>query len=293
MKLLGPKDIQGLLPKRSQSSNKYMNGYLTVVAGSKRFPGAPRLASHAAARIGAGGVIALVPESISHTIPAFYPEIIIWELKQHGGVLTHATAFEQFEIAQKKSMAILIGCGLDREDETLMFVKNCLSHTSHPVVIDGDALYGLGEFGEEYLISNSQGRWILTPHFGELSHLLTRFNYDPLQADLQEIAKKWQCTVLFKGFPTLAYLPDGTVYENTTGNPSVTTAGCGDVLAGIIAGLLAQGLTPSDAACVGIYIAGKAADKYAQNIKSHSLLATDIINLLPEVLGESLSLINL
>ena len=100
--------IRDLLPKRAKNATKFTNGYVSVVGGSIDFPGAVRLASHAAARIGAGGVIALIPESIRHTTAAFPPEIIVWELKEYQGHLTHASAFEKVDKAHDNSKAILL-----------------------------------------------------------------------------------------------------------------------------------------------------------------------------------------
>lgn len=281
--------IQSFFPKRFKNAYKFANGYVTVVAGSNQFPGAARLAAHAAARVGAGGVIALVPESIRHTIAAFYPETIVWELKEHHGQLTHASAFEKFNIAQDRSKAVLIGCGMGRGDETLHFIKECLLHTKKQCVLDADALYALALFGEKFIIDQAQQNWILTPHAGELKRLLTSFGYTLDKDTVQNLAMKWNCTIVMKGFPTIIYLPDGKFFENPTGNLAATTAGCGDVLAGIIAGLLAQEQSPIRAAISGMYLAGKAADDYILDIKAHSLLASDIIERLPVTLGKILA----
>lgn len=282
---LSEQTIYSLLPKRAKDTYKFQNGYVSVVAGSLDFPGSVRLAAHAAARIGAGGVIALIPESIRHVTPGFYPEIIVWELKEHHGYLTHASAFEKFDKAQECSSAILIGCGMGREETALHFIKDCLSHTKKPCVIDADALYALGNLGEKFILERACCPWILTPHRGEFERLLEAFGYRLEPQIAQKLAMKWQCTLVIKGAPTMIYLPNGDYYENSTGNSAATTAGCGDVLAGIIAGLLAQGLTIGEAAIVGMYLAGKAADNYISVVGAHSLLASDILDQLPMVLG--------
>ena len=276
--------IRDLLPKRATDATKFTNGYVSVVGGSIDFPGAVRLASHAAAKIGAGGVIALIPESIRHTTGAFLPEIIVWELKEYHGHLTHASAFEKVDKAHDNSKAILIGCGMGREEETILFIKDCLSHITKPCVIDADALYALGVLGEKFILERPHRQWTLTPHAGEFERLLTAFGYVFDQNIAQKLAVKWQCTLVLKGAPTMIYLPNGDCFENPTGNPAATTAGCGDVLAGIIAGLLAQGLSSEHAAIAGMYIAGKAADEYVKTYKFHSLLASDIIDWLPLML---------
>lgn len=281
--------IQSFFPKRPKNAYKFANGYVTVVAGSTQFPGAAKLAAHAAARVGAGGVVALVPESIRHTIGSFYPEIIVWELKEYSGQLTHASAFERFNIAQDRSKAVLIGCGMGRETETVHFIKECLLHTKKLCVLDADALYALTLLGEKFIIDQAQQNWILTPHTGELKRLLTSFGYALNKKTLHELAVKWNCTIVMKGLPTTIYMPDGKFFENPTGNPAATTAGCGDVLAGIIAGLLAQQQSPMQAAISGMYLAGKVADDYVLDVGAHSLLASDIIERLPVTLGKILA----
>lgn len=281
--------IQSFFPRRSKDAYKFANGYVTIVAGSMQFPGAARLAAHAAARVGAGGVIALVPESIRHTVASFYPEIIVRELKEHHGKLTHASAFEKFNTAQARSKAVLIGCGMGRDDETLHFIKECLLHTKKLCVLDADALYALALFGEKFIVEQARGNWILTPHTGELKRLLASFGHILNKDTVHRLAIKWNCMIVMKGFPTTIYLPDGKIVENSTGNPAASTAGCGDVLAGIIAGLLAQEQSTEKAAISGMYLAGKVADDYILDVKTHSLLASDIIERLPVTLGKILA----
>lgn len=277
--------IHGFFPKRTKDSHEFTNGYVTVVAGSIQFPGAARLAAHAAARVGAGGVITLIPESIRHTSAGFYPEIIVWELKEYHGQFTYASAFERFNVAQERSQVVLIGCGMGREDETYYFIKECLLHTQKLCVLDADALYALAILGEKFIIEQAQGNWVLTPHAGEWKRLLDAFGYTVGQNTAQELAMKWNCTIVLKGFPTVTYLPNGQLFANLTGNPAATTAGCGDVLAGIIAGLAAQEKSVEKAALSGVYLAGKVADDYVLDINGHSLLASDIIERLPLTLG--------
>ncbi|WP_032112452.1 NAD(P)H-hydrate dehydratase [Candidatus Paracaedibacter symbiosus] len=286
---LSTRQIQDCFPKRLKDTHKFTNGYVTVVAGSLQFPGCVRLAAHAAARVGAGGVIALIPESIQHVTSAFYPDIIVWQLKEHQGQLTHASAFEQFDSAQERSKAVLIGCGMGRGEETFHYIKECLLHTRKPCVLDADALYALASFGEKFIIEQAQRQWILTPHAGEFEHLLDVFGYISSH-DIAKLAMKWNCTIVLKGFPAMIYLPNGECFENPTGNVAASTAGCGDVLSGIIAGLLAQIGSPEQAAIAGMYLAGKVADDYVLEVKAHSLLASDIIERLPITLGEIISI---
>lgn len=271
--------IKSLFPKRTSQSHKFRNGYVSVVAGSKEFPGSLRLACHAAAQTGAGGVQAIFPEALWPCAGSLWPEIMVYPY-------TEPNAFEVVEKATSRSKALLIGCGIGRSSFTTQFVNHVLRTTSLPCVIDADALFALTQQKDDRFIEqNCQGCWILTPHQGELSLLCQRFGYDPKTVNLKELAQKWQCIFLIKGFPSILYMPDGTHYETPTGNPAASTAGCGDVLSGIIAGFLAQDLSTKDAAILGLYTAGQAADDIIQTTKSHSLIASDIINQLPITLG--------
>lgn len=256
--------VLGLLPKRTDVSHKYNNGYLSTFVGSDLFPGAARLATHAAARVGAGGVVALLQKS-THKLVAMSlpPEIMMRVIK----------SVDDIDGAAQTSKAFLLGCGLGQSKKTKALATHILETSELPMVIDADAL--------AFLKPGMKDKpWILTPHQGELQRLLILFE----QIDPISLSQHLGMTILVKGFPSHIFTPDGVVYQNTTGNPAASTAGCGDVLAGIIAGLLAQGLSPRDAACAGIFYAGKAADLWVQENSSHSLMASDIIALLPRVL---------
>ncbi len=275
-----------LIPRRTVESHKYLNGYLTALVGSRSFPGAARLSCHAAARVGAGGVQVLLPESLWPLLGSFPAEIMPVLLKEHGNDVAPLAAFEAFIDVSERSKAILIGCGLGRAPGIQDLIKSILSHTRLPMVIDGDALYALGKWGREFIHHHSKGQWILTPHRGELLRLRTDLGYDSAEQDsegvnieaLTHMAKKLGVIIVAKGFPSLIFTPQGGVHMNETGNPAATTAGCGDVLAGMIAGYLAQGLRPDKAAQLGLYQAGQATNSFIARTGSHSLMASDILH---------------
>jgi NAD(P)H-hydrate epimerase len=268
--------IQNCFPQRDSTSHKYTNGFVTTFVGSFQYPGAVRLCCHAAAQAGAGGVYALLPQSLWPLIGAIPAEVIPYMIKEHDGVLSIVDSVENFLIVKEKSTAILMGPGIGRHPSLNNLLKSMLSRAELPCVIDGDGLSILGQLGEDFLVQQSQGRWLLTPHRGEWQQLLNSFGYNSAISP-QELAVKWGCTILLKGFPSHIYTVDGQVYVNTTGNPAATTAGCGDVLAGLIAGYVAQGLRPDQAASVGIYLAGQAADRLVAVTRRHSLMATEIL----------------
>jgi hydroxyethylthiazole kinase-like uncharacterized protein yjeF len=275
--------VRSLMPKRSLESFKFSNGYLSIVAGSLYFPGTVRLTALAAAKAGAGGICLFFPQSIRSDLSDLMPEAMWFSLKEHGGELSPGSAFATFMEGTQRSTAVHIGCGLGRLPSTQEFIRECLVHTELPTVIDADGLFAL-QGHTELMTQQSQGRWLLTPHLGEWRNLLVSHGVD-LDVDPRIIAQQWNCVILLKGFPSKVYTPDGDVFENTTGNPAATTAGCGDALSAICASFLAQGVSVRDAALLGIFIAGQAADEYVQATRTHSLMASDIIQQLPITIG--------
>lgn len=278
-------DIQQWLPKRGDNPNKYENGYVFGIVGSRSFPGAAVLSASAAARVGAGGVRCLVPESVWSIIAAHVTEIMLQssiETDDGGFALEALSQVANFIL---KCKAGWVGCGIGRHPETISFVRESLKLISVPMVLDADALMAVEPtFIQHY----AKGNWILTPHDGELERLIGRTSLTPANRAevLIEHAKSWNCTILLKGFPSMIAGPNGELYENPTGHTAATTAGCGDVLAGLCAGLLAQGLTPLQAAVVGMYLGGMASDSYHEKYGGHTLMASDLLDQIPAVLGK-------
>lgn len=274
-------EVINSLKELGKAAHKFERGYLAAIVGSRTYPGSARLACHAAAVTGAGGVKALVPESLWPLLAAMPPEVMMVTLKEHAGELTHATAFESFLAATMKARAVLIGCGIGRHPATRFFIEQCLTHTRLPLVIDADGLAVLHTFPAATIAQLAKGQWILTPHGGELTELLLNFRIN----HVQELAEALQCVIVAKAMPTVIYSPGMTSLTNSTGNFATTTAGCGDVLAGIIAGFLAQGVTVANAAQLGLFVAGQAADDIIRQRGGYSLLASEVIDQLPITIG--------
>lgn len=279
--------IRQWLPQRTVQSYKYQIGYLLAIVGSQAFPGAATLSCQAAARVGAGAVKVIIPQSIWAVLANHFKEIILVSTSETNEGTLSSKAFPILLSHAEKCRAGLIGCGLGRHTETRSLFQHVLTTLKLPLLLDADALWMLASFGEEFIREHSQGNWILTPHDGEFARLVNQnhLRSEERQSLLQQKAQEWKCTILLKGFPGLIACPDGTVYINPTGNPAATTAGCGDVLAGICSGFLAQGLSPPHAAVTGLYVAGLAADHYIKNYGGHTLLASDLIDQIPFVLG--------
>jgi hydroxyethylthiazole kinase-like uncharacterized protein yjeF len=277
-------DIQKWLPKRGINPNKYENGYVFGIVGSRLFPGAAVLSATAAARVGAGGVRCLIPESVWTVIASHVVEIMVQSASEteDGGFALEALS--QVRNFIQKCKAGWLGCGIGRHPETVSLIREALKVIKVPVVLDADAFMALDPI---FIQNHSHGNWILTPHTGEFERLIGRITLTPEnQAEvLRAHAKDWNCVILLKGFPSIIAGPNGELYENPTGHTAATTAGCGDVLAGLCAGLLGQGLLPIQAAVVGMYLGGMASDLYHKTVGGHTLMASDLLDRIPQVLG--------
>ena len=285
MKKTSLTEIQEWLPQRSKNSNKYSNGYVFGLVGSRSFPGAAVLSATAAAKVGAGGVRCLVPESIWPIMAAHVVEVMLQSATEtdDGGLALEALS-ELGHLTQK-CKAGWAGCGIARHPETIAFMREALKQIQVPMVLDADALMVVDS---AFIENHSKGNWVLTPHEGEIERLIGRTSLTPENrvSVVKEHAMAWNCVILLKGFPSIIAGSDGQIYENPTGNTAATTAGCGDVLAGICAGLLGQGLSPLQAAVVGMYLGGMASDAHHKIFGGHSLMASDLLNQLPAVLGK-------
>lgn len=277
--------VGALLPERSRADHKYTTGPTLIAGGSEAFPGAPALAARAAARIGSGYVVAAGPASIRNTLQEKLDAIPVASWSSDGSAAESVAALiDELGPRWDKARALLIGPGLGRDVDASERVWAMLSAFEGAVVLDADALFVLAS-DRDRVAQASNGRWILTPHAGELARLDAGAGSDANQiARVQRIAREWNCVVLAKAQPTITAHPDGRTMVNATGHPAAATAGSGDVLAGIVSGLLAQGLDPFDAAAAAIHIGGTAAGRFVERGASQSMVASDLVEILPEVL---------
>ena len=273
------------LRPRSRQDHKYSTGPTLVAGGSADYPGAPALAARAAARSGSGYVLVIGPDSIRSQLQEMLDAIPVaaWP----DGPFRDSSAdilVEHLDARWSKAKALLIGPGLGRDEEIRAWVWALLDRFDGPVVLDADALFAIKKYRER-VAASSRGRWILTPHEGELARLDDGTGEDGSRISrVQRLATAWNCVILAKGQPSITAAPDGRVIVNATGHPAAATAGTGDVLAGITVGLLAQGVHPFNAAAAGIHIGGTAASKFVERGAAQSLVASDIIDVLPDVL---------
>jgi len=271
-----------LLPVRRADTHKGDYGHVLVVAGSRGKGGAARMTSMAALRAGCGLVTAAVPRSLQDQFVQRAMEVMTEGLPETGsGSLAARGAGEILRLLKGKSV-LALGPGLTGHAEVRQLIRDVVARTRVPVVLDAD---GVNAFAGAHRLLNGRRRpLVLTPHPGEMGRLVDR-STQAVQTDriatARTFAKAHSCWLVLKGHRTLAASPAGRVYVNPTGNPGMATAGSGDILTGILAGLLAQGLPVDHAVRLGVYVHGLAGDLAAGKVGEMPLIARDILAQVP------------
>ncbi len=281
--LVTPESIAPLFAPRPRDSNKGRFGHVLVVAGARRKPGAAAMAGIAALRAGAGLVTVACPESALASISAHSPELMTEPLPETAsGEIARDALDRILELAGRRTL-IAIGPGIGTGDETCEVVLRLFHEAPEPMVIDADALNCLsaGEW-----TGNSEALRVLTPHPGEMSRLTGRA-IPEIQADRISFARSFAAsrnvTVVLKGERTLIAFPDGRVWINPTGSPSMATGGTGDILTGMVSGLLGQfPADPDRAIAAAVYLHGLAGEIAARHFTEQTTIATDLLRFLPE-----------
>ena len=280
------------VPPRPSASHKGTYGRVLVVAGSPGMTGAAALASEAALRAGAGLVTLATPKHLNPILEGLLPEVMTLALPEtDAGSLSVSATSAILEFAEKTKSVLAIGPGLSQHPDTVLLVHQLVRENREQalnlrMVVDADGLNALSQVPE--VISLLDREAILTPHPGEMSRL-TSSSVPSLEADrirtAQQFASEHNLTLIFKGAPTVTGLPNGDVWINSTGNPGMATGGMGDVLTGIIAGLMAQGISSERAAVLGVYIHGLAGDMTAEVFGMHGLIASDVLKAVPRAIS--------
>lgn len=278
--------IMDHLPVRPGWGHKGTFGHCLVVAGSRSMTGAAYLTSHALLRTGAGLVTLAVPESIRDQYPP--GEIITVPIAESGTGCLGVSSIDQLLKYTEKKDVLVIGPGLGVESELENVVRALLENWQEPLVLDADGLDQIRDQSWLQAIPASVRRkWVFTPHPGELARLLKMSAAD-INANRMEIAwstyQELGVNLVLKGAPTII-AGDNRIYINSTGNPALGTAGTGDVLTGIIGGLLAQGMDPFMAAAAGAYVHGKAGDYLSCKYGNRGIIASDLLRVIPLMLN--------
>ena len=278
-KQLNRETVMACLPDRDPWGHKGMFGKVLLLCGSRGFTGAAYLAAMGALRSGAGLVFLGVPENIYAIEAVKLNEPVVFPLPDDGGMLSYL-AVSEIEKRLAQMDAVLVGCGLGQSRGTLAVVQTVLEQAKCPVVLDADGINVLS--GHKDILRGRQYPTILTPHDGEFLRFGGTIGEDRL-ASAAYFARQWNSIVLLKGHRTC--ITDGTCgYVNHTGNPGMAVGGSGDVLAGIIVGLLGQGLPPLEAAACGAWLHGAAGDLCAEELGQYGMLPTDMLQKLPRLL---------
>ncbi len=283
--LLQDEDIKIRLPKRDFDAYKYSAGKVFILAGSRGLTGAAALASNAALLSGAGAVILGVPESLNSILEEKVTEVMTLPLPENSNGTLSSKSLETIIQYINWSDVTLIGPGLGQNKELKKLLLDILSAVNKPLVIDADGLNNLQD--ETDKIKNYKNEIILTPHYGELSRLISKetseiaFNRISIG---RGVAKDFNATVVLKGAPTVIADKNGNIYINSTGNSGMATAGSGDVLSGMSAGFFAQSRNPIDSAILSVYLHGLSGDIANEEKTYYSMLAGDILKNIPNAI---------
>lgn len=272
------KDIKGIIKKRARNSHKGTYGKVGIVSGSKGMAGAAVFNINAAMKSGSGLVKAFIPEEIYNVVESMALEAITCTYNENDF---------SYEKLQKEivdySDVVATGSGCANLVGYKGVLDYLLCNCEKPLVIDAE---GINRLNLNDLINHKQ-QIILTPHYGEMSRLLNRdmsFITKNIVGNAVDFSERYNVYLILKGARTVIACPDNSVFINTSGNPGMATAGSGDVLTGIIASFIGQGIEIKEALRAAVYVHGLAGDIGAEHLGEHSLTAGDIIRYLPDAL---------
>lgn len=284
LNVITPADIVPLIAPRAADSNKGSFGHVLIIGGSLGKAGAAAMAGISVLRTGAGLSSVATAKSVLATVAGFHPEIMTEPLPESDAGTISIAALDQIEQLAKGKSVIAIGPGISRNPQTAELVRNLIAKLHVPTVLDAD---GLNAFEGRTSELNGKGRTlVITPHPGEMARLAGCSIADVQKDRLttaRNFAREHELIVVLKGHRTLVVQPDGEAWVNTTGNPGMATGGTGDILTGMVAGMLAQQTKDAFRAVVAaVHLHGLAGDVAREKLGEHSLIATDLLAGLPE-----------
>ncbi len=274
--MLDEEEARGLLPERPRDSHKGVFGRVGVIGGSAGMSGAPFLSAFAALKVGAGLVRVAVPEEIQSTVAAYSAELMTLGLEELTDQLTEKN-IRRLNDLMAESSVLAVGPGLGKTGGSRELVSKIIREYPGPLILDADGLNSLESLD---LLLEREKPLVLTPHPGEMARL-TGLKIKEIQENRIEIARNFavehKVYLILKGAVTVIAFPQGTIWLNPTGNDGMATAGSGDVLTGILAGLLASGVELEGAVLLAPYLHGLAGDLAAMDLTPYSMTAGDII----------------
>ncbi len=289
LNLITARDFASLIGPRQAESNKGLYGHVLVIGGSVGKAGSVAMAGMSSLRSGAGLATVATAESALPTVAGFHPELMTEPLKETVEGTIAASALARIAALAKGKSVLAIGPGISRFPETSELVRTLVKQIEIPIVLDAD---GLNAFeGESNKLSGKNRLLVITPHPGEMARLVGCSTAD-VQKDRLGLARKFarehELIVVLKGNRTLVVQPNGDAWVNTTGNPGMSTGGTGDILTGMVAGMLAQHRNdPLLAVCAAVHLHGLAGDVIRESVGEHSMVATDLLRGSPEAFRRS------
>jgi len=282
LKAFGEQAAANLIPKRKNNGHKGSFGKVAVIAGSKGMTGAPLLSTKAALRSGAGLVYLLTAAEIEARTSVQLEEVVGVPLSSKEGIIS-ADSFAEIRQFSEKVDLIAAGPGLGKSSEITDLMEKILKNLELPLILDADAVNSIKNLK---LLKNYKGELILTPHPGEMANLtgmsIQEINNNRIEV-ARDFAAEYRVNLILKGAATITAASDGRAYINTSGCNGMATAGSGDVLTGIVAALLAQGMSSFESAALAVYLHGKAGEFAAAEKSNYALIASDIIDNLSKV----------
>lgn len=279
-----------LLPYREPAGYKTTFGYVAVISGSAGMTGAGAMVSYACLRCGAGMVTLCLPESLNAALEAKLTEVMTCPLPETEAKTLSLDATKDIEPVLEKADVVAIGPGLSTHPETENLIISLIQKVDLPMVIDADALNAMS--GKTDVLKKRKASTIITPHPGEMARLMG-LSASEIMGNKPEVASHFAnesgVVTVLKGAATIVASPDGRMFINPKGNSGLATAGSGDVLTGMIAGMLSQGLDSVEAAKTGVYLHGLAGDIMADRYTEYGVVATDLLEAIPSAIKLILS----
>jgi len=275
------------IPARREDTHKGDFGHVFVLAGSRGMTGAAYLTSQAAIRSGSGLVTCGIPESLNLVMEAKLTEVMTLPLPETKGQSLAYEALERIISFSEKIDSLAVGPGASRNKDTEKLMRDVVKKINKPIVLDADGVISV--VGKCDLLKKRKAPTVLTPHPGEMARLLgktTEFVQAARVKLAKDFAKKYKVVLVLKGYRTVVASPKGEIYVNETGNSGMSTAGIGDVLTGMIASFIGQGIESYSAAVIGTYLHGTAGDLASREKGQFSMIASDLLEKLPEAIRE-------
>lgn len=273
--------------KRPRKSHKGNFGKLLCITGSENFSGAVAISAIGALRMGAGIVTLATTRTVHSLVAPLVPEATFLPLPSNDNGGIDASATDILLPALESASAVLLGCGMGNTADTAAITAFVLKNAHCPIIMDADAINSVASSPE--VLFDAQNSLILTPHMGEMARLIKKSTEEIVANRLElatEFSKKYSAVLVLKDASTVISSPNGDIFFNTTGNPGLSKGGSGDLLAGMIASLSAQGFIDTAAAVCGVYLHGLAADKAAYSLSEYAMLPSDIPNFLCRILAD-------